>query len=477
MLLLDSKTKTKLYDRLVSIVGEEHVTQQETDRVLNAHDCWPLSEAKIRAGELLPLADMIVFPASSEEVSQILIVANDLEIPVIPVGGGAGTCGGTLAIYGGIQLDLKRMVKIFEIDHESMTVKVEAGVMGIDLEEEVNRHGYTMGHTPTSLRASNVGGFIATRSGGSLSSLYGKIEDLTLGLQVVLPNGSIVECKSVPRHSVGPDLRQLFIGSEGVLGIITEATLRLFLIPEERRFRSFSFPDVHSGLEAIRNIFRIEITPSIVRLYDPEDAAMAFSMHFEFEEGHCMLLLGFDGDVAQNDIDENKAVNICSDYGGTDHGEAPAKRWWGYRYNMYYPSRLTTSGFAIGDTIDIVATYDKLENVYHAMKEAMEAHDVVVMSHFSHMYQNGGSIYMIFFSSQQDAETAWATYRKVWDDGVAACLREGGTMSHQHGVGLTRSTYTEDELGSSFQVLKLIKEVLDPKGIMNPGKLGLGVRK
>jgi alkyldihydroxyacetonephosphate synthase len=477
MLLLDSKTKKKLLNRLVSIVGEEHVTQQETDRVLNAHDCWPLSEAKIRAGEMLPLADIIVFPASSEEISQILIVANELEVPVIPIGGGAGTCGGTLAIYGGIQLDLKRMVKIFEIDHESMTVKAEAGVIGIDLEEEVNRHGYTMGHTPTSLRASNVGGFIATRSGGSLSSLYGKIEDLTLGLQVVLPDGSVVECKSVPRHSVGPDLRQLFIGSEGVLGIITEATLRLFLIPEERRFRSFSFPDVHSGLEAIRNIFRIEITPSIVRLYDPEDAAMAFSMHFEFEEGHCMLLLGFDGDVAQNDIDESKSVKICNDCGGTDHGEGPSKRWWDHRYDMYYPSRLTTSGFAIGDTIDIVATYDKLENVYHAMKKAMEVHDVIVMSHFSHMYQNGGSIYMIFFSSQPDAETAWSTYKKVWDDGVAACLREGGTMSHQHGVGLTRSTYTEDELGSSFHVLKLIKDVLDPKGIMNPGKLGLGVRK
>ena len=475
--MLDSKDRKKLYDQLVAIVGEEHVTQLETDRVLNAHDCWPLTAAKLRAGELMPLADMVVFPASSEEVSQILIVANTLEIPVIPVGGGAGTCGGTLAIYGGIQLDTKRMSKIFEIDHESMTVKVEAGVVGIDLEEEVNRHGYTLGHTPTSLRASNVGGFIATRSGGSLSSLYGKIEDLTLGLQVVLPNGSIVDCKSVPRHSVGPDLRQLFIGSEGVLGIITEATLRLFLIPDERRFRSFSFPDVHSGLEAIRHIFRIEITPSIVRLYDPEDAALAFSMHFEFEEGYCMLLLGFDGDTAQNDLDEGKSVKICTDYGGTDCGEGPAKRWWEHRYDMYYPSRLTTSGFAIGDTIDIVATYDKLENIYHAMKTAMEAHDAIVMSHFSHMYQNGGSIYMIFFSSQATAEEAWATYKNIWDDGVAACLREGGTMSHQHGVGLSRSTYTEGELGSAFHVLKQIKEVLDPKGIMNPGKLGLGVRK
>ncbi|TFH05625.1 MAG: hypothetical protein E4H14_12365, partial [Candidatus Thorarchaeota archaeon] len=226
-------------------------------------------------------------------------------------------------------------------------------------------------------------------------------------------------------------LRQLFIGSAGVLSIITEATLRLFPIPEERRFSSSSFPDVHSGLEAIRYIFR-EIQPSIARLYDPEDAALAFSMHFEFEEGHCMLLLGFDGDPAQNDIDESKSMKICSLCGGTDHGEGPAKRWWEHRYDMYYPSRLTTSGFAVGDTIDIVATYDKLENIYHAMKVAMEAHDAIVMSHFSHMYQNGGSIYMIFFSSRATTEEAWETYKKIWDDGVAACFREGGTMSHQH---------------------------------------------
>jgi alkyldihydroxyacetonephosphate synthase len=475
--VLDPKIMKKLFKRMVSIVGIENVHQQETDRVLNAHDAWPLSEAKLRAGEMLPLADMVVFPSSREEVSAILIAANEMEIPITPVGGGAGTCGGTLPIYGGIQLDLKRMSKIYDIDHQSMTIRAQAGVVGIDLEETANRHGYTLGHTPTSLRASNLGGFIATRSGGSMSSLYGKIEDLTLGLEVVLPDGSIIECKSVPRQSVGPDLRQLFIGSEGTLGIITEATLRLFLLPEERRFRSFSFPDVHSGLEAIRNIFRIGINPSIARLYDPEDAAMSFSMHFEFEEGHCVLLLGFDGDKAHIDLDEYKSVEICNNHGARDLGDGPSKRWWEHRYDMYYPSRLTTAGYAIGDTIDIVATYDKLENVYHSMKKAMEATDAIVMSHFSHMYQNGGSIYMIFFTSQPDAKTAWATYKKIWDDGVAACLKEGGTMSHQHGVGLSRSTYTEAELGSAFQVLKEIKETLDPKGIMNPGKLGLGVRK
>ena len=148
--LLDSQTKKKLYEEMVSIVGTENVTQLETDKVLNAHDAWPLNEAKLRAGELLPQADMIVFPSTSEEISKVLIIANELKVPVIPVGGGAGTCGGTLAIYGGIQLDTKRMSKIFEIDHESMTVKAEAGVVGIDLEEEVNRHGYTLGHTPVS---------------------------------------------------------------------------------------------------------------------------------------------------------------------------------------------------------------------------------------------------------------------------------------------------------------------------------------
>ena len=475
--MLDEKTKKKAFEQITKIVDAEHITRFETDQILNAHDAWPLSEAKIRAGETLPLADLIVFPGTVDEVSQTLVVANELKIPVTPVGGGAGTCGGTLPIYGGIQLDLKRLNKITEIDDASMVVRVQAGVVGIDLEEEVNRFGYTTGHTPTSLRASNIGGFIATRSGGSMSSLYGKIEDLTLGLQVVLPDGSIIESKAVPRHSVGPDLRQLFIGSEGTLGIITEATLRLFPIPDKRQFRSISFPDVHSGIEAIRKIFRVGILPSVVRLYDPEDAALSFSMHFEFEEGHCMLLLAFEGDPKKVEIDETKSIQICLDEGGTDQGEGPSKRWWEHRYDMYYPNRLTTGGYAIGDTIDIVATYDKLENVYHAMKEAMETEEAIVMSHFSHMYQNGGSIYMIFFTSQPDAETAWATYNKIWDVGVAACLREGGTMSHQHGVGLSRSTYTEDELGSSFSVLKKIKEALDPNGIMNPGKLGLGVRK
>jgi alkyldihydroxyacetonephosphate synthase len=190
-----------------------------------------------------------------------------------------------------------------------------------------------------------------------------------------------------------------------------------------------------------------------------------------------MLMLGFDGSIAKNDIDESVSVEICLSNGGNDYGEGPAKRWWDHRYDMYYPGPLTTSGYAIADTIDVVATYDKLENVYHAMKEAMEAHAPVVVSHFSHMYPNGGSIYMILFTSQLDAETAWSTYRKIWDVGVAACLREGGTMSHQHGVGLSRTTYTEGEMGSAFEVLKQIKKTLDPKGIMNPGKLGLGVRE
>ncbi len=475
--MIDESTKSEAVDRLRKIVGVEHVTVHETDRVLNAHDAWPLSEAKIRAGELLPLADIVVFPATTEEVSEVLKVANELRIPVTPVGGGAGTCGGTLPISGGIQLDLKRMNKILEIDETSMTVRVQAGVVGIDLEEAVNRRGYTTGHTPTSLRASNVGGFIATRSGGSMSSLYGKIEDMTLGLQVVLADGSIVECKAVPRHSVGPDLKQLFIGSEGTLCVITEATLRLFPLPEERRFRSFAFKDVHTGLQVIRSIFRAGVTPSIVRLYDPEDTAFSVSPHFEVEDGDCMLMLAFDGSHARVTLDERVTAEICLEMGGKDYGDGPAKRWWEHRYDMYYPSKFTTSGYSIGDTIDVVATYDKLERVYLAMKEAMEANDAIVISHFSHMYPNGGSIYMIFFVARADAESAWAAYKKIWDDGVAACLREGGTMSHQHGVGLSRSTYTEPELGSGMEVLRKIKAVLDPNGILNPGKLGLEVKQ
>lgn len=474
--MIDAEKKNQALDALIDIVGKAHVYPQETDAILNAHDAWPLSEAKIRAGEILPKADFVVFPANDEEIAAILELANEMRIPVIPVGGGAGTCGGTLPIYGGIQLDLKRMNRILKLDEESMLVTAQAGIVGIELEREINRHGYITGHTPTSLRASNLGGFVATRSGGSMSSKYGKIEDLTLGLKVVLPDGTITRCKAVPRHSVGPDLRELFIGSEGTLGVITEATVKIFPKPEERRFRSVSFPDVHSGLEAIKGIFRADVKPSVVRLYDPEDTALHISMRFEVPEGDCMLLLAFDGSSKQVELDEHICLDICLREGGEDFGSEPSQYWWEHRYDMYYPTKLTTGGYSIGDTIDIVATYDHLEDVYHAMKEAMEQHEAFVLSHFSHMYENGGSIYMIFFTSQPDAETAWNTYKKIWNDGVEACLEHGGTMSHQHGVGTLRSTYVEDELGASFGVLKKIKDKLDPNGIMNPGKLGLGMR-
>ncbi len=475
--MLKEAERKKVARQIADIVGDEHVTIHETDAILNAHDASPLSAAKIRAGVMLPLADIIAFPGNTDEVSNVLRICNEKRVPVVPVGGGAGSCGGTAPIYGGVMLDLKRMDKILRVDHESMLVRVESGIVGIDLEEHVNRLGYTLGHTPTSLRASNIGGFIATRSGGSMSSLYGKIEDMTLGLQVVLPNGDVIEFKAVPRSSVGPDLRQVFIGSEGTLGVITEATLRLFPNPEKRIFRSMCFPDIHTGLQAIREIFRVGVKPSIVRLYDPLDTAMSLGSHFEIDEEACMLMLGFDGSSDQVALDERKSVEICITNGAQDYGEGPTKHWWEHRYDMYYPTKFTTAGYSIADTIDIVATYDKLEDVYHAMKESMEGEGAIVMSHFSHMYQNGGSIYMIFFSSQPDAESAWANYTKIWNVGVEACLKVGGTMSHQHGVGLVRSTYTEDELGSSFQVLKQIKQVLDPNGIMNPGKLGLGVRE
>ncbi len=475
--MLDEKTKKKLTERLSSVVGAEHVTLLETDAILNAVDAWPLSAAKIRAGELLALPDIVTFPKTTDEVSEILKICNEMMIPVTPVGGGAGSCGGIVPVYGGLHLDLKRMNNILGIDHESMLVRVEAGVVGIDLEEYVNRFGYTTGHTPTSLRASNVGGFIATRSGGSMSSLYGKIEDMTLGLKVVIPDGSIVECKAVPRHSVGPDLKQLFIGSEGTLGVITEATLQLFPIPESRRFRSMAFPDVTSGLAAIREIFRVGIKPSVVRLYDEIDTAMSVAPHFEVEDEICMLMLAFDGSKKRVDLDEMDSVNICLAHGAQDYGDGPSSRWWEHRYDMYYPTKFLTAGYSIGDTIDVVATYDKLERVYRSMKEAMESEGAIVLCHFSHMYLHGGSMYMIFFSSQPDAETAWAKYKRIWDAGITACLKEGGTMSHQHGIGLTRSTYTENELGSVFPILKQIKSTLDPNGIMNPGKLGMGVQE
>ncbi|MHA1377534.1 MAG: FAD-binding oxidoreductase [Candidatus Helarchaeota archaeon] len=464
-------------EKLIAIVGKENVSDLETDKIAYSRDCFPLKLMQYKEGNMSPFPDYIVWVENAQQISEILKMANKNKIPVIPFGGGGGVNGGVIPITGGILLDVQKMDKIIEINEESLYVTVQAGILGQHLEDALNRKGYTYAHLPSSLQCSTIGGFTANRSAGALSSKYGKIEDMVFDLEVVLPNGDIIHTNppKAPRSATGPDLTQFFIGSEGCFGVITEVTLIIHPLPDFRKFIGFLFNDLHSGLEAVKKIFRTGIKPSIVRLYDDVEARMVYKIT-DIEKGQSYLTLSFDGFENTRELLEheyNICYDICKNEGGKDMGEEGGKIWFENRLNMYFPNKQYHLSNVLADTIDVATTFDNIENLYYKMKEAIKRRKINVMAHWSHFYPNGGSMYMIFVMIEKNKDhRAEKLYEAAWHDGLEACVTNGGTLSHHHGVGIFKGNYMPKQLGKTFDLLKIFKKTIDPNNIMNPGKLG-----
>ncbi len=455
-------------------LGKPNVSDAEVDKICYSRDAWPLR--LIRLGRLVldPKPDLIVWPKSVEHIQKIVQLANQEQIPLIPVSGAGGVVGGTLPITGGIIVDLKKMSKILQLDETSLLVTVQPGILGQELEEYLQARGYTSGHFPSSIYSSALGGFAAARSAGVLSSKYGKIEDMITGLEVVLPTGELLRTKNVPRSSMGPDLKQLFIGSEGVFGIISELTLRIAPLPESRHFDSFLFPDLHSGMEAVIQIFRQDLNPALIRLYDENETRFVLGRFKSPPEGACVLNLMYSATKNIVKIEKRTVKKICIEKNAESLGSGPSKHWWNNRFDLYYPSSLNLGPGMLYDVLDVAASYANLEKMYWAMREAIEATGMSTMSHFSHFYPDGGNIYVIFIGQEKSPEAVEAKYEQVWNVGLEAAHRQGGTLSHQHGVGLLKAPWMVKEHGSAgFALLQAIKQYLDPNNIMNPGKLGL----
>src|SRR4028119_45531 len=259
----------------------------------------------------LPVADVVVRPDTTEQVEGIVRVASEYRMPVVPRGGGSGTQGGTFALYGGIAVDLTRMNRIVEIDHSSLTVTVQAGIDGSVLEKELNDLGLTMPHYPGShFFGATIGGSLAARGSGVVSTKYGKAEQLALQVEAVVPPGRRISTLPVPNHAAGPDLLQTLIGSEGTLGIITEATMRLDPLPEGRRFLSFQFASVAAGLETARLIMTRRILPAAMRLYDEADSAKLTSM-LHLDTTGVLLIIVLDGDESSMALEEERIRAVC----------------------------------------------------------------------------------------------------------------------------------------------------------------------
>ncbi|HJZ86018.1 MAG TPA: FAD-binding oxidoreductase [Polyangia bacterium] len=502
---------------LKDVVGGR-VSQVPADRRAYARDLWPRTILALRDGETAPYPpDLIVWPETTDEVAAIIKLAAQRRIPVTPFGAGSGVCGGAAPTRGGIVLDLKRMSRAVSIDADALEATFECGILGDHLEHELARRGLTLGHFPSSIMCSTLGGWLAARSAGQLSTKYGKIEDLALALEVVTGAGEVCVAGREPRGAPGPDWAQLFIGSEGTLGVITRATLRVRPAPEVRLLRGWEFPRVAVGCEAIRRLLQRGLRPAVVRLYDELDSflhrssskgagdgksaphaptdlelrvegakkwllrsALAYAGPLNSAlgallpriGGTCLLILGFEGDRELCESEVRVAQGELERVGGKDLGEGPGLRWFDSRYKISFQQSKVFENGAFVDTMEVAATWDRVLDLYAAVRAAV-ARNALVMAHFSHAYPEGCSIYFTFVSAGRDRADAERRYDAIWRAGMTATLAAGGVLSHHHGIGMSKQKYLPEELGAGMDLLRALKQALDPAGILNPGKLGL----
>lgn len=465
-----------LLGELADAVGREFVSYDASDRLGHSIDYYWVPAMWHDRGRDNPQADFIVHPGSSEQVAKVLRIANHYKIPVTPWGGGSGSQGGALPMNGGILLDMKRMNQVLEIDTESLTVTVEVGIIAQHLEWAVEKAGFSTMHFPASISCATLGGFLAHRGTGVLSTKYGKIEDMVMSLEVVTPTGTIINTLPVPRHASGPDLTMLYVGSEGTLGVMTKATMKIHPIPEARKFHAFLFPDMSRAMRAGADIMRARLRPCVIRLYDEAETARLIKRVLDIDKQGAYLVFGFDGQEQLVDLEMEQACVICRQQEHEDLGTEMGQTWWDNRYKFFYPPYMFHLPQAFG-TLDTVATFANIERVYWAMKDVVTKNfpEAAFIGHFSHWYEWGCMLYGRFIVEDPpvDPEEATLYYNRIWDMAIRAAIREGGVINEHHGIGIKLGRFMPELYGPAFGVLESIKKAFDPNHIMNPGKMGL----
>ena len=443
------------------------VSTEAADVSEASRDWWPLAMIWALDNQVTARASVIVRPHSTEQVAAVLRLCNDARVPVTAAAGRSGVCGASVPAFGGVLLDLTALSGIVDVDHTSMLVDVKPGTFGDVFEDELRaEHGVTCGHWPQSMALSTVGGWLACRGAGQLSTRYGKIEDIVEGVDVVLADGTLITTGGSPRSAVGPDLNQLFVGSEGTLGIIVGARLKLHPIPPAEIRAAYAFASFTEGLDAMRRIVQRGATPAVLRLYDAIEADRSY------QTGDAHVLLALDeGDAHLVDATRRIIDEECAAAGTIDVGLV--ERWIEHRNDVSALEALITRGFVV-DTMEVSASWRALPGVYERATAAIQGveHTMVASAHQSHSYTDGACLYFTFAGKPPAADRE-AYYRAAWDAGQRAVLAAGGALSHHHGVGLNRSRFVGEALGSGFGVLQAVKDALDPNGILNPGKLGL----
>ncbi len=432
-----------------------------------SRDWWPLAMIWATEGQVAGLGAAVVKPSTAGQVAEVLAVCNEDRVPVTAAGGRSGVCGGSVPLFGGIVIDLTGLSGVVDVDRTSLVLDVGAGTFGDALERELrDAHGVTVGHWPQSMALATVGGWLACRGAGQYSTRYGKIEDIVVGLDVALADGRAISTGGQPAQAVGPDLTQLFVGSEGTLGVITGARLKLHPAPVAERRGSWCFVSFESGLEACRKILQRGATPAVLRLHDATEAKRFGA------EDHLLIVLD-EGDPLIVDATMAVVAEEAARAGSEHAGESPVAAWLEHRNDVAALEAMITKGYVV-DTMEVAGRWADLPRIHREATAAIEGVEgtLIAACHQSHAYVDGACLYFTF-AAKVPADGRESYYREVWDAGTRAVLAAGGALSHHHGVGLNRGRFMRDVLGGGFGVLAALKTALDPNGILNPGKLGL----
>lgn len=450
----------------------------------------------LRSGRIAAFPDAVAFPESDADVRDLLHFAAWAGACVIPYGGGTSVVG-HLTPPGGeapvITVDMGRMSRMARLDETSGLATFGAGVAGPYLEAQLRARGFTLGHYPQSFDYSTLGGWVATRSSGQQSAHYGRIERLFAGGKVESPAGTL-QLPVFPASAAGPDLREIVLGSEGRLGILTEATVRVRHMPDHEAFFGVFFPDWTSGMQAVRAMVQAGLPLSMARLNTAEETRTSLLLagkprltallrrylnfrHIGGEEG-CLAILGVTGHAALCKVARAEALAKAHALGGIDVGETAGRAWRKNRFRApYLRNGLWEAGFAV-DTLETALPWSRipaaLEAVEGALRRGIEPHGeaVHVMSHLSHVYSDGASLYTTYLFRLTDPEATLERWRTLKGAASQAVVASGGTISHQHGVGTDHAPYLAAEKGPlGMAALGAVMRTFDPEGLMNPGKL------
>ncbi len=464
---------------LAAVVGPDHVATDDESRRLRTRGKSTPDLLRARAGDLTDAPDAVVRPADAGQVQALLEVAARHRLAVVPFGGGTSVTGGLVArrdgLAGVVSLDLVRMKRLLAVDPVSMTATLEPGLRGPEAEALLAEHGMTLGHFPQSFEYATIGGFAATRSSGQSSAGYGRFDALVTGLEVATPAGRVV-LGHAPASAAGPDLRQLFLGSEGALGVITSVTVRVRPVPEDRLYEGWRWPSFDAGADAIRQLAQAQLLPTVLRLSDESETAINLADPDSVgggSAGGCLMIAGYEGSPAAVTARRTAVTAMLSALGGEPVGEAPGRSWAAGRFDAPYLRDSMLDVGVLVETLETATYWSRLREVYDGVSAALRGslgESAIVLCHVSHVYETGASLYFTVAAAEgEDPLGRWRAAKAAAMDAIVAA---GATITHHHAVGTDHQPWLEAEIGPvGIAVLRAAKAAVDPDGILNPGVL------